>query len=222
MEHLRETTDLAPHRPSGGGSVKKEEGVGSRDASTPGKWSCTHNTEIRQQLPEPSHRMALQSSGKKRARGLALTQAAVHLTPTALHGSQSTQANDSPSLLMLAGWRNTQPHSRPRQHKRAREAGTQRRKHSLSNRTVPKMVEAARGEGVTCAGEGPVLAGSCRQAIIHQAPKNLFHTIIPPQLPEAHEEEGEPADRPLHRCRRSRGTKGGLAKSSKPLRPFCR
>ena len=58
-EHHREITDLAPHRPSGGCGVKMEKGVRSGEASTPGKRSSPQNTKIRQQLPEPSHRMAL-------------------------------------------------------------------------------------------------------------------------------------------------------------------
>ena len=99
---------LVPHRPSRGGSIKLEERVVGRDAGTPGNGSGPHNTKISQQFPKPSDRMALQSSRKERGRGLALTQAAVHLTPPTLHGSQGTQAKDSPSLLMLAGRRNTQ------------------------------------------------------------------------------------------------------------------
>lgn len=149
----------------------------------PGRRGRPNSTKIGEQLPETGNNMTAHGNNKGAARGLAFTQAAVHDAPPPLHGCQSTQANNSPGLWVLASGRDTEPHSRPRQHRNTREAVDKKGNHGLSYRAGPKMVKAVRGEGVTSTRKGAVLAGSSGKAIIHKPPKHFLHTVIPTQAP---------------------------------------
>jgi hypothetical protein len=142
--------------------------------------------------------MTAKGGNKGTARGLAFTQAAVHDASPPLHGCQSTKANNSPGLWMLASGRDTEPHSRPRQHRNTREVADKKGNHGSSDRAGPEMVKAVRGEGVTGTRKGAVLAGSSGKAVIHEPPKHFLHTVIPTQAPELGEKGWKPRDSMLH------------------------
>ena len=93
--------------------------------------------------------MALNRSHKGRGRGLSLTQAAVHDAPPTLHGGYGAQTNHRPGPSMLASWRHTQPHGRPRQSRHMGEAGNKSRDNRQSNGTIPEVVNAVGRHSVT-------------------------------------------------------------------------
>ena len=107
--------------------------MGAADAALPGGRGRANSTKIGEELPEASNNMTAKGGNKGTARGLAFTQAAVHDAPPPLHGCQSTQANNSPGLWMLASRRDTKPHSRPRQHRNMREAADKKGNHGWNS-----------------------------------------------------------------------------------------
>ena len=179
-------------------AVIAEKGVGAADAALPGRRGRANGAKIGEQLPETGNNMTAKGGNKGTARGLAFTQAAVHDASPPLHGCQSTKANNSPGLWMLASGRDTEPHSRPRQHRNTREVADKKGNHGSSDRAGPEMVKAVRGEGVTGTRKGAVLAGSSGKAVIHEPPKHFLHTVIPTQAPELGEKGWKPRDSMLH------------------------
>ena len=169
--------------PSGGSVVIAEERVGAADAALPGGRGRANGTKIGEQVPETGNNVTAEGGNEGTARGLPFTQAAIHDAAPPLHGCQSAQANNSPCLWVLAYGRDTEPHSRARQHRNTREAADKKGNHGLSDGAGPKMVKAVRGEGVTGTRKGAVLAGSSGKAIIHKPPEHFLHTVIPAEAP---------------------------------------